>query len=70
MEVDLSKEELEFLIRVCKRSIEFASMLGKVNNIFDGERGENIEKCTILHNKLKNAMNTKQQSSSDKRSIG
>jgi hypothetical protein len=54
MIVDLNKEELEFVMRFCKRSIQLASQLGeKAPGIFDPERGENIEKATALYNKLK-----------------
>lgn len=56
MKIDVNKEELEFLMRFCKRAIKLASQLGeKCGTIFDSERGENIEKATKLYNKLKRA---------------
>ncbi len=56
MKIDVSKEELEFIMRFCKRSIQFATQLGeKCGTIFDPERGENIEKATRLYNKLERA---------------
>ena len=62
MEIDLNKDELEFLMRFCKRSIQVASELGeKCGTIFDPERGENIEKATILYNKLKQSYKNKDE---------
>ncbi len=56
MIIDINKEELEFLMRVCKRSIQLAAQLGeKCGAVFDPERGENIEKATKLYNKLESA---------------
>lgn len=56
MKIDVNKEELEFMMRFCKRSIQLASQLGdKAPGIFDPERGENIEKATKLYNKLARA---------------
>lgn len=55
--VNLNQEELEFIMRFCKRSIQLASQLGdKAPNIFDPEREENIEKATKLYNKLDDAL--------------
>lgn len=57
MIVDLSEEELEWMMRFCKRSIHCASQLGdKAPGIFDTERGESIEKATTLYNKLKGTL--------------
>lgn len=54
MLIDLNEEEIEWMMRFCKRSIALSSQLGEKGlNIFDAERGENIEKATILYNKLK-----------------
>ena len=56
MIIDVNKEELEFIMRFCKRSIQLASQLGdKAPGIFDPERGENIEKATKLYTKLQRA---------------
>ncbi len=56
MIIDINKEELQFLMRVCKRSIELATQLGdKCGAVLDPERSENIEKATKLYNTLESA---------------
>jgi hypothetical protein len=56
MKIEVNLEELEFLMRFCKRSIKIAAQLkNKTGTIFDTERGENIEKATKLYKKLEMA---------------
>ena len=60
MNVDLNKEEIEFLMRYCKRLIQLSEeYFRKDFKIFDPEFGENKEKATILYNKLKNSNEAK-----------
>jgi len=66
MKVDVNQEELEFLMRFCKRAIQLATQLGdKGGTIFDPERGENIEKATKLYIKLERAYHTRNENGMD-----
>jgi len=55
MLIDFEKEELGFLMRYCKRTIEIASEFGKNTRVFDEELGETIEKAVELYKKLHDA---------------
>ncbi len=56
LEICLSREELEWIKRICKRSIFLSDKVPDIKVIFDPEYNENLEKAKILCNKIHSAL--------------
>lgn len=55
--VTLSRDEAEWMARVCKRAIQLCDMLKDKQSVFNPEFGENKESAQVLLEKLNEVLN-------------